>query len=62
MDWRPLVKEHISNIDIPLDVLNFFWVFKFLQGSLLCIMRKAEGGSLAVAVGVSDIRHKTCDM
>ena len=37
-------------------VLKLFWVFRSLQISLLCIMGElAGGGSVAVAVGVSDI-------
>ena len=61
-----LVKEHISNIGIPLYILVFvvsiifrlliFFGFLFLfQTSLLCIMGElAGGGSVAVAFGVSD--------
>ena len=56
MNWRLLVKERMANIGITLDVLNFFLcVFGCLQTSLLCIMGElAGGGSVAMAVGVSD--------
>ena len=37
------------------SVMKFFWVFGFLQSSILCIMGElAGGGSEAAAVGVSD--------
>ena len=64
VDWRLLVKEHIANIGILLDILCFgcfddflcfdiFWVFGSLQTSLLCIMGElAGGGFLDMAVGV----------
>ena len=40
-----------------------FCVFWSLQRSLLCIVGElAEGGSVAVAVGVSDTSHVTCDI
>ena len=66
MDWRLLVKEHITYIGIPLE---FFWlfllndflcfeivmVFLSLQTSLLCIGgHLAGGGSLAGAVATSE--------
>ena len=67
VNWRLLVKEYITNIGIPLDILSFcrfddFWrlklflVFGSLQTSLLCIImgELAGGGFVAVAVGVSD--------
>ena len=66
VDWRLLVKEHIANIGIPLDifrivivfiifcVLTFFWSFVSCWSSLLCIMGElAGGGSVALAVRVS---------
>ena len=74
VDWRLLVKERIANTGIPLDVFGFFkiknkikfpfWTnvpaFGSLQTSILCIMRElARGGSVAVAVGVSDRWHAT---
>ena len=67
LDWRLLVRERIANISIPLNILRAFVVsmifcelklfrdFGSLQNSLLCIMGElAGGGSLAMAVGVSD--------
>ena len=48
-----LVKERIANIGIPLDIFAVSIIFCIT--SLLGIMRElAGGGSLAVAVGVSD--------
>ena len=65
MDWTLLVKELNANVGIPLDVYaisNTFCVCNFFllilassQTSLLCIVCElARGGSVAVAVGVSD--------
>ena len=66
VNWRLLVKECITNFDIPLDVFlgkcrfNAFRVFFFLlfwffggfcASSLQCILGElSEGGSVAVAV------------
>ena len=66
VDWRLLVEERIANIGISQDIFGFlrfnfflrldiFWAFWSLQTSLLCIMVEvAGGGSVAVAIGVSD--------
>ena len=68
VDWKHLIEEHIDNIGIPLFfflqvfavsmtfcALNCFWVLGSLQTSQLCIMGElAGGGSLAVAVAVSE--------
>ena len=75
LSWRLLVNEYIANIGILLDLFRFsvsrtFWFLKFyevcgcLQTSLLClVVELAGGGSVAVAVGVSDRRQDaTCDM
>ena len=62
-----MVEERIANIGIPLDIFFFLlfpcffcvlkpiWVFGSLRTSLLCLIGElAGGGSVAVAVGVSD--------
>ena len=63
VDCRLLAEERIAYIGIPLDVFAFccfndvlcFCVLGSLQTSLLCIMRElAGGGSVAVAVDISD--------
>ena len=63
MDFRFLVKELITNIGISLDrffvvmttFVIFFGDFRFLQTILLCIVGElAGGGSVGMAVGVSD--------
>ena len=67
VDWRLLVEERIAKFGITIEVLRvfvvsmIFWVLKCflifgsLQTTLLCIMGElAGGGSVAVAVGVSD--------
>ena len=65
VDWRLLFEERIANIGIPLDVFGFFcrfddfcaykfvWVSGSLQTSPI-VGELAGGGSVAVAVGVSD--------
>ena len=64
VDWRLLVKGRFAYIDIPLEISGFLLFrlifgfqsyFEFLLTSLLCIMGEIEGGgSVAVAVGISD--------
>ena len=70
---RLLVTECIANIGIPLEIFGFWqfqWFFMFkivwvlwsLQTSLLCIVGVLErGGSVSVAVGVSDRWQVTGD-
>ena len=70
VSWRALVEGRIATIFLPSHhfsflyvsmifcVSIFFWVFGPLETSLLCIMGElAEGGSVAVAVGVSERCH-----
>ena len=67
MDWRLLVEEPNVNIGVPLDMFGFccyndslrfeiFQVLGSLRTSLLCILEElAGGGSVAMAVGITDI-------
>ena len=61
----PLFDFQPFNCLIALDDylrFNKFLVFGSLQTSLLCIVGElAGGGSVTVAVGVSDRWHATCD-
>ena len=70
VDWRLLVKEHIANIGIPLDIFRFmlFLLFRFfcfnfgLQTIVMCGLEELAGGvSVDVAIGISDRWHVTCD-
>ena len=64
VDWRPLVEGRIANIGIPPHNFSFSFLFQWLFGfgffSSLFLLHTslgelAGGGSVAVAVGVSDI-------
>ena len=56
MDWRLSVKEHIANIGIHLEI----FVISLFANQLMCIMGElAGGGSVAVAVAISDTQHVT---
>jgi hypothetical protein len=56
--WHISRRFRVFAILLIFCVLKFFWVFGCLRTGLLCIMGVlAGGGSVAVAVGVSDPRH-----
>jgi hypothetical protein len=56
--WHISRRYWVFAILLIFCVLNSFWVFGCLRTGLLCIMGElAGGGSVAVAVGVSDPRH-----
>lgn len=62
LDWKLLVKEHIDNIgrfDDFFVLKSFSFVFWALQSSLLYSGWVSRGGSMAVAVSVSDRWHVT---
>ena len=61
MDWRLLVKERIINIGIGLEFFLKITLLLELCKTAYCALW-GRGGSVAVAVGVSDRRQVTCNM